>query len=221
MIGLSQAKLSDKEFGEFLYRSIEKDIGKANLLVEDFLNYLLINNPVKKKDTVHKLIEEVLKQYRIPLEEKGIQLSKTFEENLPETIIPDEPLKFILNSILQYGVTLVTPRGDLGLLTHSFILQDVAGLDQVKRNKANRYIEIKVFFTGSKRPDKPFVESSVSYKGEPLDLLLRLVEEVVRENRGILKFEADERKEKTSVSLRFPCERREIVCFQPLNQLIN
>lgn len=218
---LSQAKLDDEEFGEFCYRPVEKDIGEASLLLEDFLKYLVINTPLKKKGTVHNLIEEGLKQYRVPLEEKGIRLSKTFEDDLPETIIPDEPLRFILNSILQYGVTLVTPHGDMGFLTHSFILQGEEGADLVKLNKAGRYIEIELFFTGSKRLDKLFGESRVSHQVEPLDLLLRLVQEVVRKNRGIMKFETDRKKGKTSLSVRFPCERREVVYSKPVNQLMS
>jgi hypothetical protein len=218
---LSQARLSDQEFGEFLHRSIEKDIGKVNFLLEDFLKYLVIRTPLKKKDTVCKLIEEALKRYRVQLEEKGIKLSKTLEENLPETIIPDEPLKFILNSILQYGVTLVTPNGNMGFLTRSFILRGEEGGDQVRFIKAGRYIEIKVYFTTSTRLNKPFAESPIPHKEEPLDLLLRLVEEVVRKNRGIMKFERDEKRGKISLSVRFPCERREIVHFEHVNQFMN
>jgi hypothetical protein len=44
-----------------------------------------------------------------------------------------------------------------------------------------------------------------------LDLELRLVEEVVRKNRGTLKLETDEKKLKTSIILRFPVERRKVV----------
>ena len=218
---LSQARLSDQEFGEFLRRSIEKDVGKVNFLLEDFLQYLVIRNPLKKKDTVRKLIEEALKRYRVQLEEKGIKLSKTLEENLPETIIPDEPLKFILNSILQYGVTLVTLNGNMGFLTRSFVFRGEEAGDQVQFIKAGRYVEIKVSFTASPRLNKPIAESSVPHKGEPLNLLLRLVEEVVRKNRGIMKFERDERREKISLSIRFPCERREIVHFEHVRQLMN
>jgi hypothetical protein len=88
-------------------------------------------------------------------------------------------------------------------------------------NKAGRYIEIGVFFTGPERLDKPFEESRVSHKVGPLDLLLRLVQEVVRKNRGIMKFETDEKKGKTSLSVKFPCERREIVHLKPINQFMN
>ena len=76
---LSQAKFSDKEFGEFFNRSVKKDIGKIDLLLESFLKYLAVNTPLKKKDTVHRLIEEVLDKYQVQLEEKGVKLSKKFE----------------------------------------------------------------------------------------------------------------------------------------------
>jgi hypothetical protein len=65
---LSRAKFSDKEFGEFFYRSVTKDTGKVNLLLEGFLQYLLVNTSLKKKDTIHRLIEEVLKKYQVQLE---------------------------------------------------------------------------------------------------------------------------------------------------------
>jgi hypothetical protein len=159
----------------------------------------------------------VLKKYQVPLEERGIKLSKKFEEDLPETIISDEPLRFILNSILQYGVPLVTPKGDMEFLTRSFILQNEERTDQSVLSKAGRYIEIKVFFTGPDLGSKPFKEHPVFHKGDPFDLLLRLVKEVVRKNRGLMECERDEKKEKISLSVKFPCERRETVFFKPVH----
>jgi hypothetical protein len=218
---LSQAKFSDKAFGQPLYRSVTKDIEEANLLLESFLRYLSVNTPLRKRNTVHKLIEEVLEKYQIQLEERQINLSKTFEKDLPETIVPDEPLRYILDVILQYGVSLVTPNGYMEFLTQSFILQGEGEAGQVALRKNERYIEIKVFVTGSKKLGKQFEERSVFQKGEPLDLLLRLVKEVVRENRGIMKFEIDEKKGMIFISIRFPSERREIAHYQPIHPLMN
>jgi len=218
---LSQAKFSDKEFGEFFNRSVKKDIGKIDLLLESFLKYLAVNTPLKKKDTVHRLIEEVLDKYQVQLEEKGVKLSKKFEKDLPETIVPDEALRYILNSILQYGVNSVTSNGDIGLLTQSFILQGEEDADQVMLTKDGRYTEIKLVFSGYKKVSERFEEIAVVHKEEPSDLILRLVKEVVRKNRGIMKFETDEKKGKTFISIRFPSERREIVHYQPINQFMN
>jgi len=52
-------------------------------------------------------------------------------------------------------------------------------------------------------------------KAEKLDLALRLVEEVVKRNRGMMAIDVDEKKGKRTVSLRFPVERRKVVCYPP------
>ena len=214
---LSQAKFTDKEFGEFYCRSVTKDIEKADLLLEGFLKYLIIINPTPKTDTVHRLIEEVSKKYEDQLERKGVKLSKKFEKNLPETVVPDEPLRYILNFILQYAVNSVTLNGEMGFLTKSLVFQEKGGLDQALLRKDERYIEIRLFFTGSKKPREQFEKSSDFHKEEILNLILPLVHEVVLKNRGVIKFETDEKKEKTFISIRFPSERRVVVYYPPVN----
>jgi hypothetical protein len=47
-------------------------------------------------------------------------------------------------------------------------------------------------------------------KDEALDLILRLVKEMVLRNQGMMKFETDEKKAKVIISLRFPVERRKV-----------
>jgi hypothetical protein len=216
-----RAKFSDEEFGGYFYRSVSKDIEEANLLLDGFLQYLAVSTSSKKRDTVRKLIEEVLKKYRIQLEEKGIKLSKKYEKDLPETVVPDELLRYVLDSILQYGISTVTPGGDMEFSTKSSRLQkDVSARRGVLR-KDERYIEIRLGFTGFKKLGGQFAGSPV-FQEEPLSLiLLRLVKEVLRKNQGVMKFEKDEKEERISISLWFPSERREIVCYQPINQLIN
>jgi hypothetical protein len=214
---LSQAKFTDKEFGEFYCRSVTKDIEKADLLLEGFLKYLILITPIQKTNTVHRLIEEVSKKYEDQLERKGVKLSKKFEKNLPETVVPDEPLRYILNFILQYAVNSVTLNGEMGFLTKSLVFQEKGGLDQALLRKDERYIEIRLFFTGSKKPREEFQKSSDFHKEEMLNLILPLVHEVVLKNRGVIKFETDEKKEKTFISIRFPSERRVVVYYPPVN----
>jgi hypothetical protein len=218
---LSQKKFSDKEFGELFYQSVTQDIGKTNLLLEVFLKYLLISTPIKKRDTVHRLIQEELEKHQVKLEGKGIKLSKKFERDLPETIVPDEPLRYILNSILQYGVNSVVPHGDMGFLTRSIILKGEESANQVILNEDGRYIEIKVFFTGPERSSERLGENIVFHQEEPLDLILQMVKEVVRKNRGLMKFETDEKKGKTLISIRFLSERREMVYYQTTHPLMS
>jgi hypothetical protein len=211
---LSRGKFNDKEFGESFYRFITKDIETGDLLLNGLLNYIEASAPIKKGNTVHTLIEQVLMKYRDQLEEKRIKTSKTFEKNLPETIIPDEQLKYILNCVLQYAVASMPPNGNFDLLTKSFMPQRGVGGVQAFFEKVGGYIEILVVFASDR---KPVGGSGVALDGIPslqkdgtLNLILRLAEEMVLRNQGMMKFETDEKKAKMIISLGFPVERREV-----------
>ena len=40
---------------------------------------------------------------------------KKFDMDLPETIVPDEQLRFILDSLLQYTIALMPSDGEYGI----------------------------------------------------------------------------------------------------------
>ncbi len=211
---ISRDKFSDKEFGEYFYRAVTEDIEKIDMVLNGLMNYIKLNSPIRKTDTVHRLIEEELRKYQSKLEGKGIKLFKKFEKDLPETIVPDEQLKYILSSILQYAVANISPNLSMALYTRSFTLErEGEGPDLLKKD--SRYIEISLGFMGYKKPDQG--TGRTLQKEEPLELILRFVKEVVQRNRGVMKIDADEKKGKTFISLRFPVERRKVVYYQSAN----
>jgi hypothetical protein len=214
---ISRGKFSDKEFGEYFYRSVTEDIEKIDIVLNGLINYIRLNTPIRKTDTVHHLIEEVLKKHQAKLEEKGIKLFKKFESDLPETIVPDEQLKYILNSVLQYVLGSISPNLSIGLYTRSFFLEKDVGEGSALFKKDGRYIEIAVVFMGYKKPAEKQAGATTLQKEEPLDLILRFVKEVVQRNQGMMKIEGDEKKGKTFISLRFPVERRKVVYYQSMN----
>jgi len=120
---LSRGKFSDKEFGEFFYRMITKEIEKNDLLMNSYLNFIKVTTPLIKRGTVNTLIEEVLEKNQVQLEELRGKIFRNFEKDLPETIVPDGQLRFILDSILQYGMTSIRSVGDIQFLTKSSVLQ--------------------------------------------------------------------------------------------------
>ena len=73
------------------------------------------------------------------------------------------------------------------------------------------------FLWGIKNRQNKELERATLQKGEPLDLILRFVKEVVQRNQGMMKIEGDEKKAKTFISLRFPVERRKVVYYQSVN----
>ena len=212
-----QEKYGDKEFIAYLNRMITEDIKKIELVQNSLLNYIRINNPITKTNTVNTLIEEELKKYQVELEEKKIRVFKTLEKNLPETAVPDDQLRYILNCILQYVIALIPTHGNLGLFTKKFVLQR-----ESSGGRESRFVEILLVYTGHDKPIEQFrspLGIPAHQKERILDLALRLVDEIVQRNRGMMKFEEDEKKAKASISLKFPVERRKVFYYQQSSEL--
>ena len=217
-----QEKFSDKDLGAFFNRMIADDIKKVELVQGSLLNYIRINNPLTKTDTVNILIEEELMKYQVDLEVKKTKLFKTLEKNLPEIAVPDDQLRYILSCVLQYVITLMPSNGYFGLYTRSDTLQKETGKDQTLSKKEEKHIEILILYTCPKKPlsaVEPTLGIPASQKEGILDLALRLVDEIIQRNRGMMKFEVDEKMGKTTISLRFPAERRKVVYYQPATEL--
>jgi len=206
---LSRGKFSDKEFGEVFYRRITKDIEKNDLMLNGFLNYIKATTPIRKKGTVNTLIEEVLRKHQVRLEEKKIKIFRNFERDLPEAIIPDEQLRFILESVLQYAMAMMPLDGSLEFSTKSVVLQKEMREDQAFFKKNGNFIEVLVAFTYSKGPE----EQAASQKEIVPDLMLRLVHDILERNQGMIKFELNETKGKRFISLKSPVERRGVVQY--------
>ena len=218
---VARARFSDEEFGGFFYRSVSKDIEEADLLLDSFVQFLSVSTPLKKRGTVHRLIEEVLKKHQAQLDEKEVRLSKKYEKDLPETIVPDGLLSYILDSVLQYGIRAVTPGGDMEFSTKSSRLEKDVSVRQRLLRKDEQYIQIELLFKGGEKQDERFSENSI-FQEDPLGImLLRLVKELVRKNQGIMKLKKNEKQARVSISLWFPSERREIVYYQPNDPFVN
>jgi hypothetical protein len=212
-----QEKYGDKEFSAYLNRIIAEDIKKIELVQNSLLNYIRINNPVTKTNTVNTLIEEEIKKYELELEEKKIRIFKTLEKNLPETAVPDDQLRYILSCVLQYTMAMIPTSGNLGLFTKNVVLQKEMGED-----REWKFVEILVAYTGYRKPVEQYrspLGIPAHQKEKILDLALRLVDEIVQRNRGVMKFEEDEKKAKATISLRFPVERRKVVYYQQSSEM--
>ena len=217
---LSRVKSGDREFGEFFYKAITKEIEKHNLLLNTFLKYIESTTPILKRDTVNKLIEKVLRQHQVQLDEKRTNLLKEYEKDLPETIVPDEQLIFILDSLLQYAMALMPADGTIEFLTKSVVVPGTSIEDKEFFKRNGIYIEIVVIFTSHKKlieQSEKRLEVSSSQEGALSDLVYRLVDMIVKKNHGTIKFEIDERESKNTISLKFPVERRRVVYYHLTN----
>lgn len=209
---ISRGKFSDKEFGDYYYRSVNEHVEKVNIVLNSLLDFIKVHTPIQKRNSVHNILEEILKKHQSRLDEKGIKVLKKLERDLPETVVPDEQLKYILQSLLQYILVLAPFRWNLGLSTRSFVPENADTPGQSIFKKDGKYIEISFVFPGEAGSGTAAIR-----KEEAPDILLRFVKEIVLHNHGMLKIEADEKKTKTAISVRFPAERRKVVTYQAAN----
>src|SRR5512143_704783 len=63
LVNLSREKFTDREYAEVFCRTISNDVAKTDALLSCFTNYLKINSPLPQANTVHLILEEVLKKY--------------------------------------------------------------------------------------------------------------------------------------------------------------
>jgi len=202
-----------------LYRITTQEITQTDLFLSSLLDYFQVATPIRKGSTINTFIEEVLKRNKAQLEDKRARLFKRLEENLPEITVPDEPLKYILNSVLQYAILSTPPDGNIALLTTSSVFQRERGEIQALFEKYGGYAEILVVFSCEREPgglpEAARKQIPAPQKDEALEIMLRLVKAVVLKNWGKMDFETDKRKGKKVISLRFPLERRKVSFSEP------
>lgn len=198
-------KFSDRLFGENFDRVMSEETEKIELLLRNLLDYIKVNFTVKKVGTIHKLLDEIIQNNRPKLEKKHLYLLKRFEKDLPETIVPDEHLRYIFNSILQHGLLFMPNNGNISCVTRSFSISKESIKDQAPFKWEGRFIEISFLFDGYKRGSQ-----------EGLDFELRLVEDMVQRHQGRMRVESDPQKGKTLISLIIPEERRKIIYYQSI-----
>jgi signal transduction histidine kinase len=214
---ISRGKFSDREFGEYYYRAVTEDIEKIEMVLNSLIDYMRLHTPIRKMNTVHTILEEVLKKYQGKLGEKGIKLLRRLEKGLPETVVPDEQLRYVLSAVLQYAIIVTPPNWNIALSTRSLLLEKEAAEAEGFFKRDGKQIEISVVFAVRRRPDEPAPGAPPIQKEEAPDILLRFVKEVVSRNHGTMKVGTDEKRTKSLISLRFPVERREVVYYQSMN----
>jgi nitrogen-specific signal transduction histidine kinase len=214
---LLREKFSDTEFRDYFYKIVTEDIEKIDSVLNGLLSYVKVDTPMEKTNTVHIILEDVLKKNANQLEEKKIRIFKKFEEGLPETIVHDEQLRYILNSLVQYAIPSIPPSGSIGFLTKSL---DIPRGNKTLVQKDEKYIEIIIVFTGYRKEKESFetvLGVPAIHREDAIDLELRLIREIIQKNQGTIKFEVNEKQPRTFISLKFPIERRKVIYYQSMN----
>lgn len=215
---LSRENFKDRELGENFYKIVNEDITKTISLINCFNDYINFSTPMVKRDTVNTLVEEVVKKHERQFDEKRIKIiKKQFEKELPETILPDEQLRYVLNSVIQYALLSTPAGGSIGFLTRFLDTEILKGKEWGQLQKEGRYLEILVVSAGYEKSDEEADViagiASPRQEEEAAELILRLAREIIEKNHGMMRYKVYEDKPMTFISLVLPVERRNVVHY--------
>lgn len=220
---LSLDNSKDKELAENFYKIVNADIEKTISLLDCFNDYINFSTPLVKKNTVNTLMEEVITKHGSQFQEKKINvIKKQFEKDLPETILPDEQLRYILNSVIEYVLLSIPLDGNVGFLTRIFDIEALTSEEKVQLQKDGKYLEILVVSTSYEKSGKevefvPVLPTHPQQEGAT-ELILKLAKEIIRMNKGVMRQKLYEDKKMAFISVILPIERRNVVRYPSLEE---
>jgi hypothetical protein len=210
-----QTRIGDKRIAEFYSQTINSDVDKTDAFIRGLMNYVRASTPVKKTNSVQTLVERVFTKHHAALEQKKTKIFKKLEGDLPEITVSDEHLWYILDSLLDYVVAAIPPFETVGMTTRvTGPRRNPPGEEPINAS----HIEISLLSTGhSLTQDSSWQRLGIPDlpEGEPTDLALLLIKEVVVSNRGRITFETSEDRSRTMITLTFPVERRKVFYYVP------
>jgi len=219
-IGLPPMEKSDTiEDREHSWMAMTQGFDQIVSIVNMLSSYINVTSPIAKKNTIHCILEEILESNEKKLHARQIELNKTLNEELPETLFQDEQLRFILNLVLQYTILSTPSGGRIEIVTQlvdNEKEQDLSSIDSLR----NKYSEILI---SSSHPNHSSNESPGAPEVPRIErdgtshFILRLVREMTRRNQGMIDFQRDQMKSRTRISLKFPVERRRVFYYRPVN----
>ncbi len=225
---LSKDNFKDPELGDQFCQIVNEDIEKTISLINCFDDYLSFSAPMMKRNTVNTLVEEVIEKHEHELEDRGIKIiKKQFDKDLPETILPDEQLRYLLNSVMECLLLSIHPGGSIGFLTRVFDLEGLSDEEKSPLWKDRKYMEI-LAVSASDRDAEPGKENEISpgisvhsEQEEATQLIVKLMKQIATKNHGIVRYKVYDDKPMTFLSLILPVERRNVVRYPSPEERLN
>jgi nitrogen-specific signal transduction histidine kinase len=196
---------------------VKEEIKKIDSVLNTLLNFISVNTPIKKTNTLYVILEEILEASAKQLRQKNIEIYKKYENDLPDTFIHSEQVRFILHSALQHAILSTPPNEVIGFLMKSSDPNHGTGAEKPSLGNNRRYVEVMIGFTEDGKPVDPsenLSETPRDQSKEMADLILKLAKDILERNHGMM-METRKRSE-TIITLRFPVERREVVYYEPI-----
>jgi nitrogen-specific signal transduction histidine kinase len=210
-------RYDDVEVRKRSHTQVKDEIKKIDSVLNTLLNFINVNTPIKKTSTLYVILEEILEASDKQLRQKNIEIYKKYENDLPDTFIHSEQVRFILHSALQHAILSTPPNEVIGFLMKSSDPNNGTGAEKPSLENNRRYVEVMIGFTEDGKPVDPsenLSETPRDQSKEMADLILKLAKDILERNHGMM-IETRKRSE-TIIVLRFPIERRKVVYYEPI-----
>jgi hypothetical protein len=215
---LTMEKHDDMEVRKRSHDEVKEEIKKIDSVLNSVLNFININTPIIKTNTLVTILEEILEANEKQLRQKNMEVTKRYEKDIPDTFVHPEQVRFILHSVVQYAILSAPPNEIIGFLMKSSDSHNGTGAEKPPAENNRKYIEVMIGFNG----DGKAVNKSGNLSETPGDqskgmanLILKLAKEILQRNHGMMVETHGERL-KTLINLRFPVERRKVVYYEPI-----
>jgi hypothetical protein len=199
------------------HTQVKEEIKRIDSVLNSLLNFISINTPIAKANTLSVILEDILEAIEKQLRAKDIRIARRCEKDLPETFLHSEQVRFVLHSILQYAVFLTPAHESIRILMKSPDIEECQDTRRVlPENKG--YVEVMIGFNGGRKPGGP-PGNLKDVGGDPreaIDLILVLAREILQKNHGMMTLETNGSRPKTLIHVRFPIERRKVVYYAPI-----
>ena len=215
---LTMEKYDDAEIRKRSHDQVKEEIKKIDSVLNSVLNFININTPIIKTNTLYTILEEILEANEKQFRQKNMNITKRYEKDLPDTFIHPEQVRFILHSAVQYAILSTPPNEIIGFLVKPSDSHNGTGVEKPSTENNRRYIEVMIGFNGDGRPvNKPenLSETPEDQSKGMADLILKLAKEILQRNHGMM-VETHGDRLKTLINLRFPVERRKVVYYEPI-----
>jgi hypothetical protein len=229
-VSLAMDGSNDAETKEHSQKMASETIKTIDALLNNLLNYINVNKPIVKKDTVNIVLEEILEAHEKQIQDKNIQIYKKCEKDLPETYMHNQQVRFILNSVVQYAILCTPPHGSIGFVIKYYGPQNGPTSRRISREfngayknggrrMGEEYIGVAIGFSGNNESDDQHgnIMEILAPKKEATHLILQLAEEIIRKNHGALKVGFDEKNSRMIINMKFSIERRKAFYYEPMN----
>jgi hypothetical protein len=199
------------------HTKVKEEIKRIDTVLNSLLNFISINTPIAKANTLSVILEDILEAIEKQLRAKDIRIARRCEKDLPETFLHSEQVRFVLHSILQYAVFLTPAHESIRILMKS---PDIAESPDTRKvlPESKGYVEVMIGFNGGRKPGGPS-ENLKDVPGDPreaIDLILVLAKEILQKNHGMMTMGTNGSRPKTLITVRFPIERRKVVYYAPI-----